>query len=161
MMGPSGQAQMLARDLRHAFQILADHHDLATIVPGERTVRPRPTADLTTRDVTLDPYTGDEGFSTIGEVFTLKTERKKPFAMRELMRSVVDRDAPVLERFADVRHGETVITWDTHLGGHAVTLGDRRLGPARATLAGIESRPIPRRGWVPVHPRPAVRSRYD
>ena len=35
--------------------------------------------------------------------------------MRELMRSVVDKGAPVLERFADVRHGETAITWDTHL----------------------------------------------
>ncbi len=54
-MGPSGQAQMLAKDLRHAFQILADHHDVATLVPGERTVRSRSTTDPIARDVITDP----------------------------------------------------------------------------------------------------------
>ena len=57
--------------------------------------------------------------------------------MRSLMHAVIDRDAPVLEKFADLRHGDTAITWDTHLGGHAVT------------VIGVESKPIPRRGWVP------------
>lgn len=137
IMGGNGEAQILARDLRHAFQILADHHDLATRVPGERTVRLRATDDPKTRDVTLDPYPGDEGFLTIGELFSANPERKRPFAMRALMQAVLDRGAPVLERFADLRDGETAITWETHLGGHAIT------------LIGIESRPVARRGWVP------------
>ena len=137
VMGVNGQAQLLARDLRHAFRLLSHHHDVATLVPGERALRPRVTHDPSARDVTLDPYVGDEGFRTVGEIFSANPERKRPFSMRSLMLAVIDRDSPCLEKYADLRHGDMAITWDTHLGGHAVS------------LIGIESKPIARRGWVP------------
>ncbi|MBT9558898.1 MAG: ATP-grasp domain-containing protein [Myxococcales bacterium] len=137
IMGSNGEAQVLARDLRHAFAILSDFHDVATIVPGEDGIRRRQTHDADGRDVTLDPYVGEGEFRTVGDVFTQNPERKKPFSMRAVMMAVIDRDTPYLERFADMRHSETAITWESHLGGHAIT------------LIGIESRPLPRRGWIP------------
>ncbi|MBT9556423.1 MAG: fused acetyl/propionyl-CoA carboxylase subunit alpha/methylmalonyl-CoA decarboxylase subunit alpha, partial [Myxococcales bacterium] len=127
----------LARDLKHAFELLAHHHDVATLVPGEATLRRRATSDPAHRDVCAAPYYGDGGFVNVGEIFTANPERKRPFSMRPLMHAVVDRDAPRLEKFADLRHGDTAITWDTHLGGKAIT------------LIGIESKPTPRRGWIP------------
>lgn len=137
VMGQNGEAQLLARDLPHAFRLLSQYHDVATRVPGEAALRRRPTPDPVTRDVTCAPYTGEGGFATVGEIFSQNPERKRPFAMRSVMHALVDQDAPLLERFADMRHGETAITWDTHVGSHAVT------------LIGIESQPIARRGWVP------------
>jgi acetyl-CoA carboxylase carboxyltransferase component len=63
--------------------------------------------------------------------------RKKPFDVRDVMRSVVDQDHPPLERWAAWRDAETVVAWDAHLGGWPVC------------LLGIESEPLPRRGIPP------------
>jgi len=63
--------------------------------------------------------------------------RKRPFAIRAVMAAVVDADRQPLERWAGMKDAETAVVWDAHLGGYPVT------------LLGIESRPVPRRGFVP------------
>ena len=138
VMGPNGQAQYYARDLVEAFTILLEHHSYSYVAPGESAPRAFPTADPADRDVTLLPYPC-EGFTHIGGLFdpAQNRERKKPFDMRALMAATVDSDGGTLERWADMADAETAIVWDAHLGGHAVT------------LVGIESQPVPRRGWVP------------
>jgi acetyl-CoA carboxylase carboxyltransferase component len=89
--------------------------------------------------VTLAAYEGDEGFASVGEIFSehANPDRKRPFAMRPLMRALVDSDAGWLERWRDWTGAETAIVWDSHLGGQPVT------------LIGIESRAVARIGYVP------------
>ena len=53
------------------------------------------------------------------------------------MRSVVDQDHPVLERWADMADADTSVVFDAHIAGIPVC------------VIGIESRVIPRKGWVP------------
>jgi len=53
------------------------------------------------------------------------------------MMAVVDQDQRPLERWAGMRAAETAVVWDAHLGGYPVC------------LIGIESRPVPRLGFVP------------
>ena len=64
-------------------------------------------------------------------------DRKKPFDIRTVMRSVVDQDHPVLERWADMADADTSVVFDAHIAGIPVC------------VIGIESRVIPRKGWVP------------
>ena len=73
-----------------------------------------------------------------GEIFTANPERKKPFDIRSVLRAVADADHPTLERWVDMIDAEGVVVLDAHLGGQPVA------------LLGIESRPLPRRGRVPV-----------
>ncbi|MBM4334519.1 MAG: ATP-grasp domain-containing protein [Deltaproteobacteria bacterium] len=139
IMGPNGEAQHQAHDLADAYSILLEHYACSYVAPGESAPRRLESQDPIDRDVSLSPYEGDEGFSSIGEVFSAEANpgRKRPFAMRPLMRAVVDADAGWLERCRDWSAAETAIIWDAHLGGHPVT------------LIGIESRQIPRIGYVP------------
>ena len=51
--------------------------------------------------------------------------------------AVSDQDHAPLERWSGMRSAETVVVWDAHLGGHPVC------------LIGIESKPVPRFGFVP------------
>ena len=53
------------------------------------------------------------------------------------MTAAIDQDHPPLERWAGMRAAETAVVWDAHLGGNPVC------------LLGIESRPVPRLGFVP------------
>src|SRR5947207_13545364 len=53
------------------------------------------------------------------------------------MGAAIDRDFPHLERWRDLRGGETAVVWDAHLGGWPVC------------LIGIQSRPLPRLEFVP------------
>jgi acetyl-CoA carboxylase carboxyltransferase component len=53
------------------------------------------------------------------------------------MMAAVDQDHPPLERWAGMRAAETGVVWDAHLGGYPVC------------LIGIESRSVPRLGFVP------------
>src|SRR6201993_5139133 len=53
------------------------------------------------------------------------------------MMAASDQDHPPLERWAGMRAAETAVVWDAHLGGYPVC------------LIGIESRPVPRLGFVP------------
>ncbi len=63
--------------------------------------------------------------------------RKKAFDIRKVMKAVIDQDHAPLERWAGMRAAETTVVWDAHLGGYPVC------------LIGIESRPVPRFGFVP------------
>ncbi|MDQ1289689.1 MAG: hypothetical protein QG622_3255, partial [Actinomycetota bacterium] len=140
VMGPNGQAQYWARDLPGAIDILFSHYEHSYVVPGERFPRPAGTTDPHDRDVRDWPHdVPDSDFRTIGEVFSPATnrERKKAFDIRVLMRAVSDTDHPALERWAGAADAETSVVFDAHLGGNPVC------------LIGIESRPVPRRGFPP------------
>jgi acetyl-CoA carboxylase carboxyltransferase component/biotin carboxyl carrier protein len=137
VMGPNGQAQYWATDLAEACQILLRHYDHTYVAPGERFPRRVPTIDPFDRDVGHSLHSGG-GFSTVGEIFseTANPERKKPFDIRSVIGAVSDQDHPTLERWRDMRDGETVVVWDAHLGGFPLC------------LLGIESKPVARQGWI-------------
>ncbi|WP_425569214.1 carboxyl transferase domain-containing protein [Pseudonocardia xishanensis] len=139
IMGPNGQAQYWAPDLGGAVEVLFRHYEHTYRVPGERFPRPAPTSDPVQRDVTTAPHHGSE-FTTVGEIFAQETNpgRKKPFDIRSVMRAVSDADHEPLERWADMHDADSVVVYDAHLGGQPVA------------LLGIESKPVPRRGIVPV-----------
>jgi acetyl-CoA carboxylase carboxyltransferase component len=112
-------------------------------MPGERFPRRATTNDPSGRDVRLWPYgataPNEESFKTIGEILCSETNpgHKKAFDVRKVMMAVVDHDHTPLERWAGMRAAETAVVWDAHLGGYPVC------------LVGIESRPVPRIGFVP------------
>jgi acetyl-CoA carboxylase carboxyltransferase component len=70
-------------------------------------------------------------------------DRKKPFDIRAVLRSVTDTDSEPLERWARWRGAETAVVWDAHIGGIPVC------------LLGLESRTVPRRGFVPADGPPS------
>ncbi|MBC8093132.1 MAG: fused acetyl/propionyl-CoA carboxylase subunit alpha/methylmalonyl-CoA decarboxylase subunit alpha, partial [Pseudonocardia sp.] len=141
IMGPNGQAQYWAPDLSGAVDVLLAHYAHTYRAPGERFPRPAPSTDPVDRDVSSSPHSGPGcDFATVGEVFSSVTnpERKKPFDIRSIMAAVADADHPTLERWADMIDAEGVVVYDAHLGGQPIA------------LLGIESRPLPRRGRIPV-----------
>jgi len=141
VMGPNGQAQYWVRDLTAAGLLLLRHYELSYVVPGERFPRRRPTSDPHDRDVCAFPHPSDGGydFRTVGEVFSDEHNpgRKKPFDIRTVMRAAIDADDEPLERWAGMADAETAVIWAAHVGGYPVC------------LVGIESHPVPRRGFVP------------
>ena len=140
VMGPNGQAQYWAKDLAGAFRILLDHYDHTYAAPGEAGPRTAPTSDPKDRDVTAYPHPAeDSGFTTVGDIFSSVTnpDRKKAFDIRTLMRSVVDQDLPITERWAGMADAQTSVVADAHIGGHSVA------------LLGIESKAVPRKGFPP------------
>ncbi|HME09979.1 MAG TPA: carboxyl transferase domain-containing protein [Bryobacteraceae bacterium] len=141
IMGPNGQAQYWARDIDEACHILLRHYEHTYIAPGERFPRPAETTDPIGRDVRTYPHAkgGEDGFALVGDIFSDETNpgRKKSFDIRKVMLAVIDQDHLPLERWAGTRSAETAVIWDAHLGGYPVC------------LAGIESRPVPRIGFVP------------
>ncbi len=147
VMGPNGQAQYWAPSFADACALLLRHYELTYVVPGERFPRRRPTADPVERDVRASPHAALANcpFRTVGDVFSaeLNPERKQPFDMRSIMRAVADSDSPPLERWKDLRDGDTSIVWDTTVGGIPVS------------LLGIESHTVGRRGYVPSDGPPA------
>ncbi len=140
VMGPNGQAQYWAPNLAAARDVLMAHYDHSYVVPGELRPRRAATTDPFDRDISSFPHTlaGSE-FSTAGEIFSAAAnpDRKKPFDIRTVMRAVADQDHPVLERWAGMAAAHTAVVHDAHLGGLPVC------------LLGIESRPVPRRGFPP------------
>jgi acetyl-CoA carboxylase carboxyltransferase component len=139
-MGPNGQAQYWAPNLAAARDILMDHYGHTYIAPGETVPRRAPTADPGSRDITSYPHHHpDTGFTTVGEIFSAAAnpDRKKPFDIRAVMRAVADQDHPLLERWADMAEAETAVVADVRIGGWP------------ACMIGIESRPVPRRGFPP------------
>ncbi|HNV04157.1 MAG TPA: carboxyl transferase domain-containing protein [Vicinamibacterales bacterium] len=140
IMGPNGQAQYWARDLRDACRILLRHYDHTYRMPGERFPRQAVTTDPVSRDIRAFPHDGrPDGFATVGEVFSDETNpgRKRPFDIRRVMLAVADADRAPLERWAGWRDAEIAVTWDAHIGGYPVC------------LIGFESRAVPRVGVVP------------
>jgi acetyl/propionyl-CoA carboxylase alpha subunit/acetyl-CoA carboxylase carboxyltransferase component len=141
IMGLNGQAQYWAKDIDEACHILMRHYDHTYIEPGERFPRPAHSSDPVHRDVReyVHSESGEEGFARIGDILSDETNpgRKKAFEIRKVMKAVVDQDHAPLERWAGMRAAESTVIWDAHLGGYPVC------------LIGIESRPVPRFGFVP------------
>jgi acetyl-CoA carboxylase carboxyltransferase component len=137
IMGPNGQAQYFAADLTEACKILHAHYRFTYTVPGERFPRLEATLDPPDRDVRDSPHGGE--FATISDVFSLERnpDRKLPFEIRQVMGAVVDEDLPQLERWHGMQHAETAVVLDAFIGGHAVA------------ILGLESKPVPRLGFVP------------
>ncbi|MCA9644718.1 MAG: biotin attachment protein, partial [Myxococcales bacterium] len=143
IMGPNGQGQYFASDLKEAFRILYEHYSYTYVVPGEQRPRELDTTDPADRRVTEAPYqksSDAETFERVGEIFDDATNpgRKKPFSMRALMSAVIDQDGGFLERWKNQVGAETAIVWDAHLGGQPVC------------LIGIESQNVPRYGYRPL-----------
>jgi acetyl/propionyl-CoA carboxylase alpha subunit/acetyl-CoA carboxylase carboxyltransferase component len=140
VMGPNGQAQYWAPDLAGAFEVLMAHYDHTYVVPGEERPRRAVTSDPSDRDISDHPHVcPDSEFTTVGEIFsaTSNPDRKKAFDIRTVMRALADQDHAVLERWVGMADADTAVVQDAHLGGFPVC------------LLGIESRPIPRRGFPP------------
>ncbi|MEV4374644.1 carboxyl transferase domain-containing protein [Nonomuraea sp. NPDC049637] len=140
VMGPNGQAQYWAPDLPAARDVLMAHYDHTYVVPGESGPRRAPTADPADRDVRDYPHAvAGSDFTTVGQIFSAEhnPDRKKPFDIRTVMRALSDQDHPVLERWAGMADADTSAVQDVHIGGRPVC------------LIGIESRPVPRRGFPP------------
>ncbi len=141
IMGPNGQAQYYARNLAEAYRLLYDHYRYSYVVPGESRPRRFETSDPDERDVCESSLEGEEAFDfqSVGEIFDDATNpgRKRPFAMRAVMRAVIDQDGGHLERWSQMVAGETSIVWDAHLGGQPIT------------LIGIESHVVTREGYRP------------
>jgi acetyl-CoA carboxylase carboxyltransferase component len=141
VMGPNGQAQYYARDLGEACQLLLRHYEHAYVASGERFPRRAPTSDAVERDVCAYPYAHAEGtgFVILGDVFSDEKNpgRKKPFDIRRVMAGVTDQDHPPLERWFGWQDAEMAVVWYAHLGGYPVC------------LVGLESRPLPRLGFIP------------
>ena len=140
IMGINGQAQYWARDIDEACHILFQHYEHTYTSPGERFPRRALTADPIARDVQAYPHAGgEEGFTLVGDILSDATNpgRKKSFDIRKVMMAAIDQDHAPLERWAGMRAAETAVVWDAHLGGYPVC------------LIGIESRPVPRLGFVP------------
>jgi acetyl/propionyl-CoA carboxylase alpha subunit/acetyl-CoA carboxylase carboxyltransferase component len=147
IMGPNGESQYWAPTLARACALLLRHYAHTYVVPGERNPRRAPTADPFDRDVCASPHKQVEGseFTSVGDVFSaeLNGDRKKPFDMRSVMRSVTDSDHAPFERWARWRHAESVIVWEARVGGFPVC------------LIGLESRTVPRPGFVPADGPPS------
>jgi acetyl/propionyl-CoA carboxylase alpha subunit/acetyl-CoA carboxylase carboxyltransferase component len=141
IMGPNGEAQYYARNLPDAYRILYEHYRYTYVVPGESAPRHLATSDTRDRAIGATPITGEdaEGFASVGEIFDDETNpgRKRPFAMRSVMESVIDSDGGHLERWNAWVGAETAIVWDAHVGGQPIS------------LIGIESRTLPRNGYHP------------
>ena len=141
IMGLNGQAQYWARDITEACHILLRHYEHTYVAPGERFPRRGLTTDPIDRDVQAYPHSrdGEAGFTRAGEIFSNETNpgRKRSFDIRRVMMAAIDQDHPPLERWSGMRAAETAVIWDAHFGGYPVC------------LIGIESRPIPRLGFVP------------
>jgi acetyl-CoA carboxylase carboxyltransferase component len=147
IMGRNGQGQYWAPSFADACSLLLQHYDYTYVVPGERFPRRRPTSDDVARDVCASPHHVVPGssFTTVGEVFGAETnpDRKRPFDMRSVMRAVSDQDCEPLERWQHWADSDTSIVWDATVGGIPVC------------LLGLESRTVPRSGYVPSYGPPA------
>jgi acetyl-CoA carboxylase carboxyltransferase component/biotin carboxyl carrier protein len=147
VMGPNGQAQYWAPSFPEACALLLQHYDYTYVVPGETFPRRRPTTDPVDRDVRPSPHAAIAGstFTRVGDVFDAATnpERKQPFDMRSVMRSVTDVDCAPLERWQAWQDADTSIVWDATVGGIPVC------------MLGLESHTVPRRGFVPSYGPPA------
>ncbi|TFG59155.1 MAG: hypothetical protein E4H36_14340, partial [Spirochaetales bacterium] len=141
IMEPNGQAQVKAKNLYEAYSVLFRHYMLTYAAPGETFPERVETSDPHDRDAGLFPYTDrlDQGFSRIADIFSPDSnpERKKPFEIRQVLRSVIDQDQEHLERWQGMKDAETAVVWEVRIGGCA------------ACLMGIESRSLTRLGDVP------------
>ena len=141
VMGPNGQAQYWAPDLAGAFGVLMAHYDHTYVVPGRGAAAPgadhRPGRPRRLVVPARVRRTATSPPSARSSPRRRNPDRKKAFDIRTVMRAVADQDHPTLERWAGMADADTAVVQDAHLGGHPVC------------LLGIESRPVPRRGFPP------------
>ena len=115
----NGEAQYEAGDLHAAYDLLLTHYDYTHVMPGERRARAVASRDAADRDIGAEPYAGAGGFTRVTEIFDEASNpgRKKPFAIREVIRAAADRDAALLERWAGWADAETAVVMHGQLGG--------------------------------------------
>ena len=146
-MGPNGEGQYWAPTLQEACRVLMRHYEYSYVVSGERFPRRRHTDDPVDRDVRTARHESVAGsdFTLVGDVFSAEhnPERKKPFNIRSVMRSVTDTDSAPLERWLRWQSAETAVVWDAYVGGIPVC------------LLGLESRTLARRGNLPADGPPS------
>ncbi len=139
IMLPNGEAQMYAATVKEAYQLLMHHYHTFYAQKGQR-VSSIMTQDSYERNVALSPYKDhlQQGFNYLGDIFSAEFngERKKPFAMAQLMQALCDSDCTPLERMANMRDAETALVYQARVGGHA------------CGLIGIESQSLVRHGLV-------------
>lgn len=130
IMGPNGQAHHQADNIVDAYRMVFAHHTLCTR-RHDQSAATVTSHDSIDRNLTVDPYNEPEPFETIGEILHAEThsDRKQAFAIRPVLDALVDRDAPVLERWTDMTDGDGAVVWDSRIGG------------IPTTVIGIESRP--------------------
>jgi acetyl-CoA carboxylase carboxyltransferase component len=135
----NGEAQYSADDLHEAYDLLLTHYEYTHVMPGDRRARAVASRDPHDRDIGSEPYGGAGGFTRVGEIFDEASNpgRKKPFAIREVIRAVADRDTALLERWPGWADAETAVAMHGQLGGQPVC------------FLGIESQPVARRGRPP------------
>jgi len=140
IMGPNGQGQCQARDLGDAYAILFEHYRNTYVVAGESHPRPHLSGDPVQRSILDHAYEGSEDFVTVGEIFDDATNpgRKRPFSIRAVMAATIDGDGGHVERFGAMADADTAVVWEARMGGQP------------ATVIGIESRPLTRRGRIPM-----------
>ena len=140
IMGPNGQAQYWAPDLSGAVDVLL--RALRAHLPGARASRSRGRRRPPTRSTGTSPTPRTPGRAATSAPSARSSpptrSARSPFDIRSVLRAVADADHPTLERWVDMIDAEGVVVLDAHLGGQPVA------------LLGIESRPLPRRGPVPV-----------
>ena len=138
IMGPNGQGQIHAADLSSAYEMLHQYYESTYVQPNRTRPTRVETEDTPDRDISELPYPEhlEHGFTKIGDLFSVEhnPDRKRPFAIRPIMTAVIDSDAAPIERWAGMHSSETVVVWETHLGGYGTC------------LIGIENRPIARLG---------------
>ena len=140
IMGPNGEAQYWAPDLAGACHVLLEYYEHTYVAPGERFPRRAITSDPAARDIGESEHVAPgSSLTRVIDVFSDATNpgRKQPFDIRSVMRAVVDRDLPPLERWARMHDAGTAVVWDAHLGGWSVC------------VIGIESHPLQRHGPIP------------
>ncbi len=141
IMGPNGQAQIRVANISEAYKVLFNHYSLTYVAAGSNFPEKKESTDPADRDITNYPYKDflGQGFSCVGDIFSLEKnpDRKKPFDIRQVMLSLIDRDSDHLERWRSMEKADTAVVWETRIGGYA------------AGLVSIESRNIPRIGSIP------------
>ena len=141
VMGPNGQAQYWAPDLKSARDIVLAHYEHAYIAPGESTPRRVPTTD-SARSRHHDRAARRAGQRLHDGRRHLLGRRPTPTARRRSTSAPSCGRSPTRTTRRSsggpgMADADTAVVFDAHLGGHPVC------------LLGIESRTVPRRGYPP------------
>ena len=140
VMGPNGEAQYWAPNLTAAPRSCSrtTTTPMSPRASGTRGGRRRPIRWTATcrpsRTCTRTARSPRSGRSSPPET---NKDRKKPFDIRTVINAIADQDHATLERWAGMADADTSVVVDAHLGGYPVV------------IVGIESRNIPRRGFLP------------
>ena len=105
-------------------------------MPGERFPRRVDTSDPVDRNVRDFPHDHPSSeFTTVGDIFSASTnkDRKKPFDIRTVMRSIVDQDDPALEWWADMADTDTSVVFTREVNRR--TAADATVRDLEAQLA--------------------------